>query len=186
MLRVVFSLIVGAWGLGALPAHAAIEPALAGQDLLSDRPVVMPLTDAKGATVVVFLSSRCPCSMSHEPALRDLHAQFASQGIRFVGVHSNVDETPAESARHFREARVPFPVLQDEAAQIANRFGALKTPHVFVWAGGKLVYQGGVDDSRVAASAKHHYLREALTAIVAGEPPPRGDSRTLGCVIRRP
>ena len=78
----------------------------------------------KGArpTLVVFLSARCPCSASHEPALAELHKEFGGE-VRFVGVHSNADETPDESVTHFRSAALPFPVIQDSGAKLANAFG---------------------------------------------------------------
>lgn len=142
------------------------------------------VADTKLATAYVFLSARCPCSAAHEPALAELakkHPEF-----EFVGVHSNADEPEAESREHFAKAGLPFRVVEDSGSKLANRFGALKTPHVFVVdAKDQILYQGGVDDSQHPASANRRYLDEALTALKAGKKPAEARTRALGCVIRR-
>src|SRR5690242_3859591 len=50
------------------------------------------LSQAKLATVVVFLSAKCPCSADHEPILDSLAQEFKGAGFQFVGIHSNADE----------------------------------------------------------------------------------------------
>jgi peroxiredoxin len=136
-------------------------------------------------TVVVFLSARCPCSASHEPTLAALANEFGKEA-RFVGVHSNSDEPREESAAHFKGAALPFPVLQDEGAKIAGQFGALKTPHVYVLGkDGKVVFQGGVDNSHTASDADKFYLKDALTSLRAGKDPEINLARAIGCAIRR-
>jgi peroxiredoxin len=135
-------------------------------------------------TVVVFLSARCPCSMSHEPTLKALAEEFKE--AKFIGVHSNSDEDAQESASHFEAAHLPFPVIQDTAANLANQFGALKTPHVFVLnKEGKVIFQGGVDDSHNASRATQPFLKAALTSMRAGLTPEITQARSLGCIIRR-
>ena len=135
--------------------------------------------------VVAFLSSSCPCSASHEPELSRLAKRFPA--FRFVGVHANADETSEEGTRHFRSAGLPFPVVRDGAATLADAFGALKTPHVYVvGADGACLYQGGVDDSQLAEKARTRHLENALEAISAGRSPAVSQARALGCRIARP
>jgi len=160
---------------------------LTGLDLRSGQRFTQ-ITDPKTkATVIVFLSARCPCSSSHEAALKSLFNQFSTQGFQFIGIHSNADEPVQESQEHFVKAALPFPVIQDNAAQLADQFKALKTPHVFILnSQGETLFQGGVDDSHIAATAKKHYLDEALAALSQGNLPPQKEVRTVGCVIKRP
>lgn len=136
-------------------------------------------------TVVTFLSARCPCSRSHEAELKRLHGVFSGTGIEFVGVHSNQDETSVETKKHFRAAALPFPIISDQGAKLADAFRALKTPHVFIVKGGEVVFQGGVDDSADGTQAKKHFLEEALTALKSGKPLETTRVRALGCAIRR-
>jgi hypothetical protein len=134
--------------------------------------------------VVVFLSARCPCSASHEPVLKSLATQF--KGFAFVGVHANADEPLADAKRHFEAAALPFPIVQDREGHLADCYGALKTPHVFVVGkDGSTLFTGGVDDSHLAEQATEPYLKEALAAIEGGKRPPHEKVRSLGCVIKR-
>lgn len=135
--------------------------------------------------VVVFLSSRCPCSKSHEASLRDLYQAFAPQGVKFEGLNSNQDENPEEAKSYFTRAGLGFDVKRDPGAKRANKLGALKTPHAFVLVDDNVFFRGGIDNSREAKRATEFYLREAIDAAVAGRKPQWTEARALGCVIRR-
>src|SRR5687768_10220560 len=80
----------------------------------------------KKTTAVVFLSARCPCSVSHEVKLNQLHKEFPE--VTFVGIHSNADEERSLGSSHFKASGLPFPVLRDHGSALANRFGALTPP----------------------------------------------------------
>jgi peroxiredoxin len=165
---------------------ATVSPnanALAGSDLITGKKT--PLIEVgKTATVVVFMSARCPCSKSHEATLKNLATQFPK--VRFIGVHSNQDEPESEAKAHFEKIALPFPVLQDVGANIANHLGALKTPHTFILdSKGNKLFSGGVDDSHLAQNSKKQYLVAALNAVVEGRKPDPAEVRTLGCIIQR-
>jgi len=137
-------------------------------------------------TVVVFLSSKCPCSASHEPKLKALAREFKPLGFEFVGIHSNSDEPADVSKAHFEKAALGFEVREDEEGKLADSLGALKTPHAFVLnTEGKVLFQGGVDDSQTAESAKKQFLRDALEDIRGGREPRVAMARALGCMIKR-
>lgn len=161
------------------------EGAIAGSNVVTGKGESFSI-GARRFTVIAFLSARCPCSASHEVALARLAGEFSPKGVRFIGVHSNADEPPEMTTRHFEQARLPFSVLQDSGSQLANTLGALKTPHVYLLnQSGEALYQGGVDDSSQHENSKRPFLREALAAVIAGQAPPVKVSRVLGCVIKR-
>ncbi len=149
--------------------------------------VEIKLESAKKATVVVFLSVNCPCSRGHEEALKKLANQFKDPDFQFVGIHSNADEGVEKSRAYFKQAALPFPVLQDEGAKIAIHLEAVKTPHAYVLdPSGKILFQGGVDDSHYSRTADKKYLEDALTSIKKGESVSKSFVRVLGCAIKRP
>jgi hypothetical protein len=163
---------------------AAVPPTLEGVDLKTGKSAKTEIASAPRATVVTFLSAVCPCSNSHEGTLESLRAKYESQGFRFVAIHSNPDE--ANAAEHFQASPLQLGVLEDPGAKLADAFGALKTPHVFVVSPkGEILYQGGIDDSHQASQAKKHFLGDALAAISSGRTPENQKTRTLGCVISR-
>lgn len=138
---------------------------------------------APDVRVVVFLSARCPCSMSHEPVLRELYKKFSPKGVHFEGVHSNQDEENAQV--HFDATDLGFRVAKDPGAERANELGALKTPHAFVFADNKLIYRGGIDNSQLAPQATKFYLHDAIEAALEGKTPAITEARALGCLIKR-
>lgn len=172
-------------------------------DLYQPKNITFPNPKAK-ASVVVFLSAKCPCSASHEPILKDLAAQYAKDNIEFIAVHSNQNETPEQTRAHFTPvataggtntaaastatnvpASLGFPMVEDRGAKIANELKALKTPHAYIIQNGKVVYEGGVDDSADAAEAEKHYLADALAEIKSNKPVTTAKTRSLGCAIKR-
>jgi hypothetical protein len=164
----------GSWSLAASP------PPLKGKDVLTGK----SLSFEPRNLVVAFLSARCPCSNSHMPELADLAASY--KNFKFVGVHSNLNENPDETKEYFTSHDLPFPVIQDQKLQLADRFKALKTPHVFVFGGqGELLYQGGVSSSADFEKAKTKYLRNALEDIENHRAVRTAEARTLGCAISR-
>lgn len=162
-------------------ARAGVFP-MTAIDPVSGRPVIWSPEAGKKGAVVVFVSTRCPCSASHEPSLRALAREF--RDFSFVGLVANSGEEPGAIHAHFAGAGLGFPVLRDEGGAVAKRLGALKTPHAFVFAAsGERVFAGGVDDSHRADQAKRLFLKEALAALDKGERPPVGEARALGCYI---
>lgn len=162
----------------------AETPYFKGLDVLKNQDVAISFPSKARATVLVFLSATCPCSASHESVLFKLQEQFPE--ISFYGIHSNADEDLATTKSHFEEAKLPFPILQDNKTVLADKLGALKTPHVFVLdKEGKTIYHGGVTNSHVGPSADKNYLKEVLEDISLNKPPRHKEGRALGCYIQR-
>jgi peroxiredoxin len=159
---------------------------IGGMDLVRGHSVQVDFKQARLATVVLFLSSRCPCSASHQITLEKLSKEFTPQGFRFVGVHSNADEEEGIAKEYFKNSGLTFPVIQDRKCGIADALGAFKTPHVFVLGSdGEVLFQGGVDNSHISNQANKHYLKDALALIAEGKKPSQKEVRVLGCEIRR-
>lgn len=159
---------------------AAQPISFSGSDLVSGQELKF---DGKGM-VIAFLSAKCPCSNDHVGELAELKKSFP--GYKFVGIHSNADETLAEAKTYFAKIGLPFPVIQDDGAKIADQFKAFKTPHVFVINElGEAVYQGGVTDSKKFQRAERKYLREALNDLKNHQSVKTAEARTLGCAISR-
>jgi len=157
------------------------------KDIVSGQSVELNANTLKAnkATVLLFLSARCPCSNSHVSEIKDLNTLFKDQ-IRFIGIHSNQNENALESKKYFTQIELGFPVLEDSDAIIADRYKAFKTPHVFVLdSRGEVIYRGGVSSSQHFDSHVKKYLRDVLTDINQGQAPRMSESKSLGCVILR-
>jgi peroxiredoxin len=143
----------------------------------------------KKAVVVVFLGTECPVNNQYLPRLAELHKAH-SEKVAFVGINSNVHDTPARIAAHAKANRIPFPVLADRANVVADDFSARRTPEAFVLSpSGKILYQGRIDD-QIGIGFKRkdptrRDLEEALTEVLAGKPVSQPKTEAPGCIIAR-
>lgn len=127
-----------------VPFAAAMSLPLEGKDVITGKARSVGAKNKKGLAVV-FLSAECPCSNSHVAELAKLAADYPS--FQFVAVNANANESDAEVKTYFEKAALPFPVLRDSGAKIADALKAAKTPHAFLLSpGGKVLYNGGVSN----------------------------------------
>ena len=114
----------------------------------------------KKATILVFLSSICPCSDSHTSIVKKLAAK--NPAFQFVGIHSNHNENKARALAYFKGKELGFPVIHDSESIIGKSLGAVKTPHIFIKdSKGETIYNGSVTDSSNAKTAKIQHLANA-------------------------
>lgn len=168
------------------PGDAAPDfSALLGTD---DKP--HSLADFRDARLIVliFTSNHCPVARSYEERLIQLVRDYTPQRVRFAAINSNTLDADALPAMKQRAAdrRFNFPYLYDPTQATARAYGASVTPEVFVVdAAGKIAYQGAIDDNfDSVARVKHHYLRDALDALLAGRQPETRETKAKGCGIQ--
>lgn len=141
--------------------------------------------DAK-ATVLIFVSTRCPVSNAYNERMEKLYEDFKDQGIVFLGLNANVKEDLAEIKQHAREHSLNFPILKDENNVIADKLEASVTPEAYVLTPAReIVYHGRIDDSRDLSNVKSEDLRKALNEVLAGKAVSISRTRAFGCTIKR-
>ncbi|HET6567057.1 MAG TPA: thioredoxin family protein [Rhodothermales bacterium] len=147
------------------------------------------LGGSKG-TVVVFWSNVCPWAGKYSGRLATLAQTYGAQGFGFILVNSNdpvafPKESAAESQNYTRQNGLSVTYLMDPDGQLANAFGATRTPHVFVFDGnGTLAYVGTIDDSPGDPNnVQVQYLKSALDAIAAGNDVSQPHTKAFGCMI---
>jgi hypothetical protein len=114
-----------------------------------------------------------------------------SQGVRFVGINSNTILVAAgdsfkQMITLMERERFPWIYLRDESQAAAVAYGALRTPHFYVFDGErKLVYTGrGVDSPMDSSKITTNDLENALTELVAREPITTPLTNPLGCNVK--
>lgn len=136
--------------------------------------------------VVVFTANHCPFAMEYEDRLIGLQNDFAEQGVQVVALSCSLEE--ADNLEHMQvraqEKGFNFPYLHDASQNSGRAYGASVTPQVFVLDDQRRVaYMGAIDDHVLLERVKHHYLRDALTALCAGETPAETETKAKGCGI---
>jgi len=140
--------------------------------------------------VLIFLGTECPVARQYLPRLKELHAEYRTQGMQFLGIYSDTGMNVFRMAIHAHDTDIPFPVLQDVDHRLADLLEVECTPEVVVL-DQKLEkkYQGAIDyrytrhGQRAAATA--NYLQDALAAVLKGEKVQRSYVPVSGCPIER-
>jgi hypothetical protein len=159
-------------------------PSIQAMDLRTGETLKHDWKDEKKGTVVIFLSSLCPCSNGHINYISELSKEFPD--VKFIGMHSNTNESIDTAKEYFKSKELPFPVFQDHSTEWADRLKAFRTPHAFlITPEGKVVYQGGVTSSADPKRADSFYLKVTLKKFLAGEEIESSRTRILGCQIAR-
>lgn len=145
------------------------------------------------AVVIIFTSHNCPYSKIYENRIKKLISEYDSKGVKFLLVNpNNPDSHPEDAASEMAVAAKNYnaPYLADPKQQLANAFGATKTPEVMVLKNTNgtfvLKYHGAIDDNpQVESDVTSHFLREALEAVITGGVLKYSEKRATGCMIYR-
>ena len=147
--------------------------------------------DASGAraNVLFFISQDCPIANAYAPEIQTIAREHARDPLRFYLVHVDPDLSPEGAADHAREYGYALPTVLDGGHELVRSTGVTRTPEVaVVLPGGELAYRGRIDDlygdvGRKRPAPSHRDLRDALRAVLAGEPVPVERTPAVGCTI---
>jgi peroxiredoxin len=143
------------------------------------------------AVGVVFMCNHCPYVRMYLDRLKQIQTEFHPQGFTLIGINPNdAEQFPDDSFENMKvfaaNHELNFPYLRDVTQDVAQSFGAEKTPHVFVLnREGILCYGGGIDDNPNQADAvTMSYLREAIAKVLQGEPVSIASVPPVGCSVK--
>ena len=146
--------------------------------------------DAK-TLVIFFTCNHCPYVVGSDEVTRQTVEKFIPQGVKFVGINANsVNTKPEDSLDHMiarmNEKKFPWLYLRDDTQEVALAYGALRTPHFYVFdQDRKLVYTGrGVDNPRETDKMTVNNLEQALEEHLAGKPVTTPLTNPLGCNVK--
>ena len=148
------------------------------------------MKDAKGF-VVVFLGTQCPINNEYIPELNRIEKDYAPKGIRLVGVNANKQDAPATVAEYAKKYAAGFPIVKDPRNEVADTFGARRTPEAFLLSPtGEILYQGRIDDQfgvdyRRPGRPTRRDLVAALDELLDGKPISTPRTEAAGCFIGR-
>jgi len=145
----------------------------------------------KPVLVLIFSCNGCPTVKAEEERMIAIQEAYAHQGVQLIAINSNNPylspaDTFPEMVQRAQEKRFNFPYLKDEDGSVAEAFGAISTPHIFVLDSGRILrYTGRIDDSRDPARATYSDLEHALGDILAQRTVSVPETKPFGCAIVR-
>jgi hypothetical protein len=161
---------------------------------MTRRQMLLVLTQAGttggGVLVLIFTRTDCPISNRYAPELRRLFAEYSTGGVEFKLVYPESGITQEMVDRHRAEFAYPMPGIADPEHRYVRQAQASITPEAVVFAKGRLVYRGRIDDrfaslsqSRPEPSSRD--LEDVLRALASGRTPPARFTKAVGCVIEK-
>jgi peroxiredoxin len=142
------------------------------------------------AVVFAFLGTECPLATLYAPRLVQLAERFAGRGVAVIGINANQQDSLSEIAAYAKTHQIGFPLLKDVGNVVADRFGAVRTPEVFLLDKDRVVrYWGRIDDQYIVGRQRSKPTREdlavAMEELLAGKPVSQPVTEAPGCRIGR-
>ncbi len=141
--------------------------------------------------VIFFTCNHCPYVKGSDEVTRHTVEKFASKKVKFIGINSNSRNTYEEDSfenmvKRMNQYKFPWIYLYDETQEIARAYGALKTPHFYVFdEHRKLVYTGrGVDSPRDTSRMLVNDLDRVLIELSEGKKISVPVTNPIGCNIK--
>lgn len=167
--------------------QAADNPAaLPGIDGMEHQPLAVPA--GKRGVVIIFASPFCNTSNTFLPEINAITETFEDR-FQFFLVHAEPDLQLTQVMEHKELLKVRPTALLDQKQLLVKRTGARVTPETVVLSpSGDTLYQGRINDLYLGPTKRQRKattsdLRDALTAIAAGQPVATSRTEAVGCKI---
>ena len=161
----------------------------------------LPATDGKNyslanfkqakALVIFFTCNHCPYVIGSDEVTRQTAEKFKKQDVQFVAINSNSKNTYEEDGFDHMIARMkihkfPWVYLYDATQDVARSYGALRTPHFYLFdEQRKLIYCGrAVDSPRDTSKMTRNDLEIALEEYLSGKPLTTPLTNPIGCNVK--
>jgi thiol-disulfide isomerase/thioredoxin len=156
------------------------------------------LSDYASAKVlaVVFTCDSCPVSLLYEGRLQKLYRDYRNKGVALVAINPNNPSIRLEERSYtdvgeslddmkiraeFRHFGYSY-LFDGETQVVAAKFGPVAVPSIFVFdLDRKLRYSGRIDDSVEESLVQSPDARNAIDALLGGQPVPSATTAPNGC-----
>lgn len=149
--------------------------------------------DAKGF-IVIFTCNHCPYSVAYEDRIIDLDNKYKAKGFPVIAINPNNSEIFESDSfenmiKRSNKKGFTFPYLHDETQDIYRKYGATKTPHVFILSNNKgkytVEYIGAIDNNyKDASEVTSPYIDDAVDALLQNKKPTITATKAIGCGIK--
>lgn len=141
--------------------------------------------------LVIFSCNTCPYVKLSEGRIKSLSDYCLQNNIGCILVNSNEaqraeDDSFDEMLKYYKNQNLTCAYVVDEKSQLADAFGATRTPQCFLFDKKGLIYKGAIDDNvKDPEAAKIHYLKNALESLLTDKTPSLQQTKSIGCTIKR-
>ena len=146
----------------------------------------------KEAVVLFVQGNGCPIARNHIHTYAELRDQYKNKNIAFLMINSNLQDSQKSIAKEAAEFKIDFPILVDAEQKVGEALHFERTADTFVintkdWT---IAYRGALDDRLGYETQKfesnHHYVADALDAVMADKPVEITAVEAKGCLVNIP
>jgi len=159
---------------------------------VSGKEISMSDAKAQNGVLVMFSCNTCPYVVKNQERTVAIAQYAQSKKLGVIVLNSNeayrgADDSYDAMKKYAEEQQYKWSYVVDKNHEVADAFGANRTPEVFLFDKNlKLVYHGAIDDNpSEAEQVSRHHLKEAINELVAGKDISVKESRSVGCTIKR-
>lgn len=141
--------------------------------------------------VIFFTCNHCPYVTGSDEVTRQTANKFKDKDVSFIAINSNSANTYQEDSfenmvLRMEEYNFPWVYLHDADQEIALKYGALKTPHFYVFNEQReLIYTGrGVDSPLDANKIKINNLELVLDELTSNTLISIPITNPIGCSVK--
>ena len=149
--------------------------------------------DAKGF-LVIFTCNTCPYAIAYEDRIIALDTKYKALGVPVIAINPNNPDVQSGDSFEAMKVRAAekgftFPYLFDEGQKVFPKYGAQRTPHVYLLektdSGNVVRYIGAIDDNyQDAQQVEDKYVEDAVDAMLNGSEIEVKTTRAIGCSIK--
>jgi peroxiredoxin len=150
--------------------------------------------NAKGF-IVIFTCNTCPYAVASEDRIIALDAEFKDKGYPVIAINPNNPSVQPDDTYELMQMKAmdkgfTFPYLYDSSNTVYAKYGAKKTPHVYLLqksAKGNVVrYIGAIDDNvRNEAAVNERFLANAIGELLSGKDVTVKETKAIGCSVKQ-
>ena len=177
---------------GPLPIGSDMPKADVKLKDISGKEVSIKEAAKQNGVLVMFSCNTCPYVIKNQQRTLEVAAYAEKNNIGVIILNSNEaqrnDEDSYEAMKAYaKEQGYKWNYAVDKNNEIADAFGASRTPECYLFNSGlKLVYHGAIDDNPADAdNVSRHHLKAAVDEMAAGKDVTVKESRSVGCGIKR-
>ena len=201
-MKKILSGLIFATLLGSLAfTVASTDPITIGADLpkaavkmqdVSGKMISIKDAAKANGVLVMFSCNTCPYVLKNQDRTVEIAAYALQKDLGVIVLNSNEayrtkDDSFDAMKAYAKDQKYKWSYVVDKNHEIADAFGANRTPEVFMFDKNmKLVYHGAIDDNPSDATAVNRsHLKIAINELTEGKEISVKESKSVGCSIKR-
>jgi hypothetical protein len=145
----------------------------------------------KNGLLVIFSCNTCPVVKRYQGRINEISKYALSKDIGVIILNPNEayrdnGDSYEDMKEYAKENGFDWYYVLDDNSEMADLFGATRTPECFFFnSGQKLAYHGAIDDNGSADDVTRKHLQTAMDESLGGKAVSVSNTRSVGCTIKR-